>query len=364
MELRRLGRAALAAAAGVLIPAVASAQAPTVPDFTQHGFPTVVASTDLAAGAGGSVQYGPITVTVPQGAFNSPVTFELLEGAVSGFQSAAPSGMTVISDFALRVVTGTTGQLVGTFLKPVTFTLTQSDVSSASVYDNVTAKGQIVPNPVPAKIAGDVLTHPITAAMVGWVVLSPAASVPTVPDFTQHGFPTVVAATDLAAGASGSVHYGPMDVTVPQGAFNSAVTLELLQGPVSSFQAKAPAGERVVTDFALRVVDKATGQLVGTFLKPVGFTLTQSGVDSSSVYDNVTPTGQIVPNPVPAKITGDVLTHPIPAAMVGWVVLGRATTVPAATSPTTGVPVLPIVGLGVALIGVGALLVRRARSEA
>ena len=187
MDLRRLGlAAALVAATGVLIPATASAQSSTAPDFTQHGFPTVVAAAALAAGAGGSVHYGPITVVVPQGAFSDAVKFELLEGPASPFQAAAPSGETVVSDFALRVVDSATGQLVGTILKPVTFTLAQSDVSSASVYDNVTPTGQIVSDPVPAKISGDVLTHPITAAMVGWVVLSPTASVLAVPDFRKY----------------------------------------------------------------------------------------------------------------------------------------------------------------------------------
>ncbi len=156
----------------------------------------------------------------------------------------------------------------------------------------------------------------------------------------------------------------PDHFEIPQGAFSEAVKFQLPEGPAATFQTMAPAGETVVSDFALRVVDSATGQLVGTFLKPVTFTLKQSGVSSASVYDNVTPPGQVVPNPVPAKITGDVLTHPITAAMVGWVVLSRATTVPGATSPTTGIPVLPVVGLGAVLIAAGVLLVRHARAGA
>ncbi len=196
------------------------------------------------------------------------------------------------------------------------------------------------------------------------MVGQPALRVLSAPSSGQHGFPSVVASTDLAAGAGGSVRDGPITVVVPQGAFSEAVKFQLLEGPAATFQTMAPAGETVVSDFALRVVDSATGQLVGTFLKPVTFTLKQSGVSSASVYDNVTPPGQVVPNPVPAKITGDVLTHPITAAMVGWVVLSRATTVPGATSPTTGIPVLPVVGLGAVLIAAGVLLVRHARAGA
>jgi len=341
-----------------------SSSVPAVPDFTQHGFPTVVASTDLAAGAAGSVQFGGISINIPQGAFTQAVKFQLLQGPVMNLQSAAPTGQTVVTDFALRVIDPSTGQLIGTFLKPVTATVTESDISSASMYANVTPSGQIMMNPMAATIRGDVLTHPIAAAAVGWAVLSPTSAVPMVPDFTQHGFPHVVASADLAAGAAGSVQYGGISVKIPQGAFPQAVKFELLQGSASTFQATAPAGETVVSNFALRVVDSATGQLIGTFSKPVTVTVSQSGIDSASTYDNVTAAGQIMPNPIPAKISGDVLTHPIPAAMVGWVVLSRAATVRGATSPTTGIPILPLVGSGALLIAAGVLLVRYARAHA
>ncbi len=362
MELRRLAfAAAFIAAAGFLSPAVASAQTATVPDFTQLGFSMVAASTNLAAGAGGSLHFGSITVQIPQGAFTDPVTFDLLQGPVSNFQSAAPSGENVVTDFALRVLDTKTQQPVSTFLKPVMVTVTQNDISSSSMYDNVTQTGRIVANPVAATINGDVLTHPITADLVGWVVLSPSSAVPAVPDFTQHGFPNVVATTDLAAGAAGSVQYGGISINIPQGTFSQAVKFQLLHGPVKTLQSAAPAGQTVETDFALRVINPGTGQLIGAFLKPVTATITQNGIGTASMYDNVTPMGMIVPNPMPATIKGDVLTHPITAAAVGWVVLSQAPTVPAATTPTTGVPVLPIVGIGAALIVAGVVLVRHAR---
>ncbi len=341
-----------------------SSSVPAVPDFTQHGFPTVVASTDLAAGAAGSVHYGAVSIGIPQGAFSQAVKVQLLQGPVMNFQSAAPAGQTVVTDFALRVIDPSTGQLIGTFLKPVTATLTQSDIGSTSMYDNITPSGQIMMNPMPAAIHGDVLTHPIAAATVGWAVLSPTTSVPAVPDFMQHAFPNLVASVSLAPSAGGTVHYGAVSVKIPQGAFTQAVKFELLQGSDATFQASAPAGETVVSNFALRAVDTATGQLIGTFSKPVTVTISQNGINSASTYDNVTTAGQIMPNPIPAKISGDVLTHPIPAAMVGWVVLSRAATVPGATSPTTGIPILPLVGSGALLIAAGALLVRYARAHA
>lgn len=329
MRHQRLGLiAAIAALAGFVLPAVAFAQ--TVPDFTHLGFSTVVASTNLAAGAAGSVHYGSIAVQIPAGAFSDPVKFELLEGPVAKFQANVPAGQTVISDFALKVVDMATGQLVGTFQKPVTYSLTSSDVTASSVYDNVTLSGSIVQNPIPAMIAGNVLTHPIAAALVGWVVTSPSSAVTPIPDLRQYGFPTVVASQNLAAGAAGSLHYGGISVQIPAEAFPTAVDFELLEGPLANFQMKAPSGQTVISDFAFRVVDSATGQLVGNFQKQVLVSLTGSSVTSSSVYDNFA-TGMLMPNPVPATISGMTLTHPIAAALVGWVV----------TSPSSAVTMAP-----------------------
>jgi hypothetical protein len=356
-----LGRTVFAAVVLALAaPAVASAQSPSVPDFTQYGFPTVVASTTLAAGASGSLSYGALSVQIPAGAFADPVQFELLQGPVAHFQMGAPSGQTVISDFAFKVVDQTTGALVGTFQKPVDLTLMSGSVTSQSVYYNVSTTGALMPNPVPATINGMTLTHPIAAAMVGWAVTSPTASLPMVPDFTQHGFPQVVASTSLAMGAAGSVSYGGMTVQIPAGAFNCAVKFELLQGPVSGFQ--APAGQNVIADFAFQVIDTATGRLIGKFQKPVTFTLQNNSVSPKSIYYNVSTSGMLTPNPVPATISGTTLTHAIPVAMVGWVVTSPATSVAGATTPNTGIPLLPFAVAGFLAIGGGVLLLRRARA--
>ncbi len=355
------GRAALAAVVLALAaPAMASAQSPSVPDFTQYGFPTVVASTSLAAGAAGSLSYGALTVQIPAGAFADPVQFELLQGPVASFQMGAPTGETVISDFAFKVVDETTGALVGTFLKPVTLTLMSADVTSQSVYYNVATSGALTPNPVAATITGTTLTHPIAAAMVGWAVTSPTSTVAQVPDFTQHGFPQVVASTTLAMGAAGSLSYGGMTVQIPAGAFDCAVKFELLQGPIATFQ--APAGQNVIADFAFRVIETATGRLIGTFQKPVTFTLQSSAVSHRSIYYNVSTSGMLTPNPVPATISGTTLSHPIPVAMVGWAVTSPAASVAGATTPSTGIPVLPFAAAGILAIGGGVLLLRRARA--
>ena len=79
----------------------------------------MVTSTTLAAGASGSLSYGGLSVQIPKGAFMDAVKFELLEGPVSHFQMAAPSGQTVISDFAFQVGEHNNGTLGGKFQKPV-----------------------------------------------------------------------------------------------------------------------------------------------------------------------------------------------------------------------------------------------------
>ena len=358
--------AALGAALVTLsAPALAGAQSPQVPDFTQYGFPQVVAQTTLAAGAAGSLSYGGLSVQIPAGAFSDPVQFELLEGPTTNFQKGAPAGQTVVADFAFKVVDQTTGALLGTFQKPVMLTLKSSDVTAQSAYDNVSTLGALTANPVPATISSTTLTHPIAAAMVGWAVTTPTSALPAppaVPDFTQHGFPNVVARTTLAAGAAGSLSYGGMSVEIPAGAFSSPVQFDLLEGPTANLQKAAPAGQTVIADFAFKVVDQTTGALVGAFQKPVLFTLKSSAVSPKSVYYNVTPAGTLAVNPVAATISGETLTHPIPVAMVGWAITAPAASVPGATSPTTGIPVLPFAAAGLALIVGGSLLLRRARA--
>lgn len=191
------------------------------------------------------------------------------------------------------------------------------------------------------------------------VLVAPAAGAASPPDFTQYGFPTVVAQTNLAAGAGGSLTYGPISVQIPTGAFTDPVTFELLEGPVANFQKNAPAGTTVISDFAFKVVDTTTNTLVGAFSKPVVFTLTSPSVNAKSQYYNISTAGVFTLNPIPATISGTTLTHPIAAAGVGWAVTSPAAAVSNATTPSTGIPVLPIVGTGFIVLAAGVFLIRR-----
>lgn len=195
-------------------------------------------------------------------------------------------------------------------------------------------------------------------ATAGGTLLTATVALAAVPNMQSVGFPTVTASTYIAPGQSVRVSApGGLTVSVPAGTFPSGVTFQILSAPAAHFAALLPAGQAPLVAFAFQVTGPAG--LIGTF-KPVRLSYTNPGIASSSQYLNVLPTGKVVPNPVPPKISGTTLIHPINAAAVGWVITGPAATVPAATSPVTGLPILPLEIAGaVLMLAGGALLLRR-----
>jgi hypothetical protein len=193
------------------------------------------------------------------------------------------------------------------------------------------------------------------AAATG-LALAVLMSAPTwaagVPDFTQYGFPDVVAKTTVTPTAAATLTAGDITVKIPAGAFSTPVTFELLENQNSYWQAKAPAGQDVLANFAFKVINTSTGQLVGAFNAPVMFTLTDSAVSPHSTYYDISTTGTFTANPIPPTIVGDQLSHPIKAAVVGWAVTSPA----APTTPTTGLPVLPVMASGAGLLALGLYL--------
>ncbi|MCL8209328.1 MAG: hypothetical protein K6V97_14860 [Actinomycetia bacterium] len=184
-----------------------------------------------------------------------------------------------------------------------------------------------------------------------------AAWAQTVPDLSQDGFPTVAAQQTVSPNQAATVTAGDITIRIPAGTFSTPVQFELLEGSNATWQAKAPAGQKVIANFAFKVVNSETGELVGTFAKPVVFTLTNPAVGPASKYWNITPAGAMVTNPVAPTISGDTLSHPITAALVGWAVTSPA----AATSVSTGLPLAPVMGGGLALAAAGLYLLRRPR---
>lgn len=146
-------------------------------DFTQNGFPKIVAEKKIEAGEAGKISHSGIKIDIPEGAFTTDVKFQVLEGDNHHFQANAPAGETVIMNFALRVIDLKTNEIIAKFNKPVMFSFKDRDVNQWSIYNNVTSDGKIAPNPLPAVIDGRTLTHVIAGAPVGWVITSPTNSV-------------------------------------------------------------------------------------------------------------------------------------------------------------------------------------------
>jgi len=148
---------------------------PTVPDFTQLGFPTVVATQDITPGQAITITAGAFTVQVPGDAFDVPVTFEILTGDLARFLDQAPAGEMPVLNFAFRVTnTQQTNQLIAKFNKPVTFTAKSTDITDKSAYYNIAPDGTYAANPTGMQVKAGELTHPIAGASVGWVITSPA----------------------------------------------------------------------------------------------------------------------------------------------------------------------------------------------
>lgn len=139
-------------------------------------------------------------------------------------------------------------------------------------------------------------------------------------DFTQFGFPEVVAEKKIEAGEAAKISHSGIRITIPKGTFKQDVLFQVLEGDNERFQANAPAGETVIMNFALRVTDLETGQLIDRFTPALIFSYEDKDVKKSSIYYNIKPDGTFVNNHASSVIKGNTLTHPVGAAPVGWAI--------------------------------------------
>ena len=171
-------RISLASLLAVMMILVFSASAyAAVPDFQTLGFPTVAAEQTIEAGKAATITYGNVQIKIPEGAFKNQVKFQVIEGPLADFQKKAPTGETVLMDFAFKATDMTTNSLIGKFEKPVLFSYTDANINMNSKYYDTAVDGTFTENKIPAKIEGTTLSHPIAGAGVGWAVTSPAAAV-------------------------------------------------------------------------------------------------------------------------------------------------------------------------------------------
>jgi alpha-glucoside transport system substrate-binding protein len=144
------------------------------PDFTQYGFPTVLATETITPGQAITMTADVYTVSILNGAFDIPVSFELLSGDPSSFK--APSGETPVFAFAFRVEDPRTSTLIGKFYKPVMLTITSSQIVTGAKYYNVATDGTLTENPTGLTVAAGQLSHPVAGAPVGWLITVPASA--------------------------------------------------------------------------------------------------------------------------------------------------------------------------------------------
>ncbi|GAC1577322.1 MAG: hypothetical protein NVS3B24_08170 [Candidatus Dormibacteria bacterium] len=150
---------------------------------------------------------------------------------------------------------------------------------------------------------------------------SPSAS-PGPAGFAAHGFPTVVGTVEVDPAAAATVSGGGITVNIPVGAVTAKSRFDLLQGDNNYWQKLVPSGQKVLTNFAFRVVDESTSQLVLTFGAPVVAVYTDAAVSATTLYENTSAGAPpvVTVNPVPAVISGTTLKHGNKADPVGWVI--------------------------------------------
>ncbi len=173
------------------------------------------------------------------------------------------------------------------------------------------------PTTAPATAPAATSTTAPTTAPTAAPTTAPAA---TVSDWTKLGFPTVLASQNITPGTAATITAGPFTVNVPADAFSAPVKFEILTGDLARFLANAPANEQPVLDFAFKVVNTQTNQLVGKFDKPVTFTAKSSDITAQSAYYNIASDGAYAANATGMQAQAGELTHPIAGAAAGWVI--------------------------------------------
>ena len=178
-------------------------------------------------------------------------------------------------------------------------------------------------------------------ASVGILIMSSAlAVVPAYalsgPDFANFGYPKILASENITVGHAATLKSGDITINVPAGAFSDPVTFDLLGGQNTTFQPLVPKNKVVVANFAFRVTDLTTKQLIAKFNAPVIAIITNNRINLSSQYLDTTPSSPItvVSNPVAPTINGYTLKHGNLGAPVGWIVTSPYVTAAQVTTNT------------------------------
>jgi hypothetical protein len=143
-------------------------------DIAGFGFTTGIAAKEIAAGQAAQVSNHNLKVDIPQGAFSSTITFEILQGQNSYFQSETPTGRIIITNFAFRIRNHTTNKLIADFKRPVLVTvILPDDATDVEVWKvELTHPPRIVSNKGKSEIGDKTLMLQADSATTGWIITS------------------------------------------------------------------------------------------------------------------------------------------------------------------------------------------------
>jgi hypothetical protein len=170
-----------------------SGSALTVPD-APAGFSSILTSATVQP-SGGTVSSGGVTVTVPSGAFSSPIEVVISEGTISGL-TGLPSGANPVLAFGVSFLQNGV-KYTGLISPPVTVSISNSDITSAdellsyNTSSNVYALATQNSNIENIVISNGTITFQVSGDP--FVVISASASTTSVPGATATvtGFPLV-----------------------------------------------------------------------------------------------------------------------------------------------------------------------------
>ena len=80
-----------------------------------------------------------------------------------------------------------------------------------------------------------------------------------------------------------------------------------------------PGGMKPVLAFALKVTNRNTGQLIGTFVNKIMMTARNPALTAQSMYYNISSSGAVTANTLGLQAKAGELDHPITGAIFAWV---------------------------------------------
>ena len=139
-------------------------------------------------------------------------------------------------------------------------------------------------------------------------------------DLSQFGYPVLIASALVLPDQTVMLAVGPQTVTIRPGTFDGPVAFDVFSADPAMWQPMVQ-GRTVKAAFAFRVRDLATGNRIGMFKQPVGYSYTGGNAAATDVILNTTAANPsvITVNMVPPTFDGKV-NHPFGGAGVGWLV--------------------------------------------